>query len=99
MNNPRRGEIWLVELDPTRGAEMKKTRFVLVISSDAVGVLPIELGVPTTEWQASFINHLWHIRLDPGAQNGLTKISALDILQLRALAADRFVKRVGRVPS
>jgi mRNA interferase MazF len=51
MSDPRRGEIWLVDLDPTRGSEMKKTRLVLVISSDALGVLPVKLGVPITEWQ------------------------------------------------
>ena len=97
MSNPRRGEIWWVDLDPTRGSEMKKTRLVLVISSDAVGVLPIKLGVPITEWQLGFTNHLWHIRLEPDHRNGLTKISALDVLQLRALAVERFVRRKGVV--
>jgi len=66
-----------------------------VISSDAVGVLPIKLGVPITEWQLGFTNHLWHIRLEPDHRNGLTKISALDVLQLRALAVERFVRRKG----
>lgn len=56
--SPRRGEVWLVDLDPTRGAEMRKTRLVLVLSSDALGVLPIKLGVPITEWQTGFANHL-----------------------------------------
>jgi mRNA interferase MazF len=95
MNDPRRGEIWLVDLDPTRGSEMKKTRLVLVISSDAVGVLPIKLGIPITEWQPGFVNHLWHLRLEPDNRNGLTKTSALDVLQLRALAVERFVRRKG----
>jgi mRNA interferase MazF len=94
MSNPRRGEIWLVDLDPTRDSEMKKTRLVLVISS---GVLPIKLGVPITEWQLGFTNHLWHIRLEPDHRNGLMKISALDVLQLRALAVERFVRRKGVV--
>jgi mRNA interferase MazF len=97
MSNPRRSEIWLVDMDPTRGSEMKKMRLVLVISSDAVGVLPIKLGVPITEWQHGFANHLWHIELEPDNRNGLTKTSALDVLQLRALAVERFVKRKGTV--
>ena len=33
--NIKRGEIWLVNLDPTIGAEIRKTRPVVVISSDA----------------------------------------------------------------
>jgi mRNA interferase MazF len=93
MSNPRRGEIWLVDLDPTRGPEMKKTRLVLVISSNAVGVLPIKLGVPITEWQPSFARHLWHVHLEPDGRNGLVKDSALDVLQVRALAVERFVAR------
>jgi mRNA interferase MazF len=38
---PRRGEIWLVNFDPTVGAEIKKIRLAIVISSDAAGKLPI----------------------------------------------------------
>jgi mRNA interferase MazF len=40
---PKRGEIWLVNFDPTIGAEIKKVRPAVVISSDAVGKLPIKL--------------------------------------------------------
>ena len=36
----KRGEVWLVNLDPTIGAEIKKTRPAVIISSDLVGVLP-----------------------------------------------------------
>ena len=33
---PKRGEIWLVNFDPTVGAEIKKVRPAVVISSDSV---------------------------------------------------------------
>ena len=32
--NPRRGEIWWVNLDPTRGAEIKKHRPCVIVSAD-----------------------------------------------------------------
>lgn len=32
----RRGEVWWVNLDPTQGAEMRKTRPAVVMSADAV---------------------------------------------------------------
>ena len=35
MTRPRRGEIWLVDFDPTRGAEIRKTRPALIIQNDA----------------------------------------------------------------
>lgn len=46
----QRGEIWLVNLDPTVGAEIRKTGPVVVVNSDAVGTLPIRLVAPLTEW-------------------------------------------------
>jgi hypothetical protein len=39
---PQRGEIWLVNFDPTMGAEIQKTRPAVVVSSDAVGRLPMK---------------------------------------------------------
>ncbi|MEK6739074.1 MAG: type II toxin-antitoxin system PemK/MazF family toxin, partial [Planctomycetota bacterium] len=59
-----RGEIWLVNLDPTIGAEIHKTRPVVVVSSDAIGALPIRLVVPITEWKEYFASNVWHVRLD-----------------------------------
>lgn len=46
---PKRGEIWLVNFDPTVGAEIKKVRPAVVISSDSVGKLPIKLIAPITD--------------------------------------------------
>jgi mRNA interferase MazF len=49
---PKRGEIWLANLDPTVGGEIKKTRPVVIISNDinnvhnsVVTVLPITSNV------------------------------------------------------
>jgi hypothetical protein len=33
----KQGEIWVIELDPAVGAEMKKTRPALIINDDALG--------------------------------------------------------------
>jgi mRNA interferase MazF len=32
--HPRRGEVWLVNFDPTVGAEIQKTRPALIIQND-----------------------------------------------------------------
>lgn len=52
---PRRGEIWIVNFDPTVGAEIRKTRSAIVVSSDAVGKLPIKLVAPLTDWKSYFV--------------------------------------------
>ncbi|MDD1438227.1 type II toxin-antitoxin system PemK/MazF family toxin [Dolichospermum sp. ST_sed10] len=49
-DTPKRGEIWLVNFDPTVGAEIRKIRPAVVISSDAAGRLPIKLVAPITGW-------------------------------------------------
>jgi mRNA interferase MazF len=94
---PKRGEIWLVNLDPTVGAEIRKTRPVIVISSDYIGKLPLKLVVPLTDWKDSFTSDLWHIRLDPSDDNGLSKPSAADALQSRSIDTRRFIRKVGNL--
>jgi len=96
--NPRsiqRGQVWKVTLDPTVGAEMAKTRPCAVVSRDSMGTLPIRVVVPITEWRQHFASQLWHVRLVPDRYNGLTKVSAADVLQIRAVSEDRFVSQLG----
>ena len=97
--NPKRGEIWLVNLDPTLGAEIQKTRPAIVISSNIIGKLPLKLIVPITDWKDYFNLNLWHIYLEPNSDNQLTKSSAADILQLRSVDTKRFTRKFGIVSS
>ncbi len=96
---PRRGEIWLVNFDPTVGAEIRKTRPAVIVSSDAVGRLPVKLIAPITDWKPHFSQSHWHVKIEPDKINNLKKVSAIDALQLRGMDIQRFVRRLGRVPS
>lgn len=93
---PGRGEVWNVNFDPSVGAEIRKIRPAVVISSDAVGRLPIKIVAPVTEWKDYFRSNVWHVRLDPDGVNGVTKTSAVDALQVKSVAVERFVSRLGR---
>jgi mRNA interferase MazF len=97
LMNISRGDIWKVILDPTIGAEIKKSRPVVVISSDAVGLLPIKLVAPLTEWKDYLSHNIWHVKVLPDSSNGLTKVSAVDTLQLRGVDKQRFLEKVGAV--
>ena len=44
--SPKRGEIWRVDFNPTKGAEIQKQRPAVVISSDALGKLPLKIVAP-----------------------------------------------------
>ena len=82
---PLRGEIWDVNLDPAVGAEMKKKRSAVVISSDNISSILIKIVAPITGWKAIFNNNIFHIKIEPDSQNNLSKTSAISVLQVRAL--------------
>ncbi len=94
---PRRGDIWRVEFDPSKGDEIAKLRPAVVVSSDAVGKLAIKIVVPVTTWQEKFTDNIWMVKLEPDETNGLTNISTADALQVRSLSIERFVEKLGRV--
>ena len=90
-----RGEIWLLNLDPTMGAEIQKTRPVVIISSDAVGILPLRVVVPLTHWKDHYRSSHWLVRVQPDRENGLEKPSAADTFQIRSVSTSRFVRKIG----
>jgi len=92
-----RSEVWLINLDPTLGAEIRKTRPAVVVSDDAVGILPLKVIVPVTDWKEPYTDFPWMVRLEPDAVNGLTKTSAVDTFQIRSVSKQRFVRHLGRL--
>ena len=92
-----RGEVWLINLDPTVGAEIKKTRPAVIVNDDAVGILPLKVIVPITEWKDRYAVAPWLVRLEPNAENGLDKPSTADAFQVRSVAQERFVRRLGKL--
>lgn len=95
MKKMKRGEIWLVNLDPTVGSEIQKTRQAVIVSSDLIGILPLKVIVPLTEWKERYANAPWMVRIDADDQNCLSKTSAADGLQIRSVSYQRLVKKVG----
>lgn len=77
----KQGEIWLINLDPTIGAEIKKTRPAVIVNDNATGKLPLKIIVPVTDWKDRYAIAPWMTKLEPDAHNGLSKISAADDLK------------------
>jgi mRNA interferase MazF len=90
-----RGEVWMLNLDPTIGAEIQKIRPVVIVSSDAVGILPLRVIVPLTDWKERYEAATWMVRVLQTAENGLSKESAADTFQIRSVSTARFVRKVG----
>jgi len=95
----KRGEIWLINLDPTIGAEIRKTRRVVIVSSDHVGVLPLKVVAPITDWKAHYAHVPWMTEISSGTQNGLEKPSSCDAFQVRSVSAERFIRKLGSLDS
>ena len=91
----KRGEIWLVNLEPTIGSEIRKTRPAVIISSDLIGILPLKVIVPLTEWKERYASAPWMVRIDSDEQNGLGKTSAADGLQIRSVSYQRLIRKLG----
>lgn len=84
----RRGEIWLVDLDPTIGSEIRKTRPCVVISPPEMhDHLRTAIIAPMTTG-----SHLAPFRI-PVRHSGKQGLILLD--QIRAVDKSRLAKRVG----
>jgi mRNA interferase MazF len=95
----RQGEIWEINLSPTVGAEIKKKRPAIIINDDAIGILPLKVIVPITEWKDRFQGAIWLVRIEPDNANKLMKPSAIDTFQIRSVSTKRFLRKTGSVSS
>jgi mRNA interferase MazF len=90
-----RGEIWRVVLDPTVGAEIRKTRPAVILNDDAVGALPLRIMAPVTLWKPEYEDVPWMVELPQSCV--LERRSVVDLFQLRSLSTTRCVERIGTV--
>lgn len=90
-------DIWLVSLDSTIGAEIRKTRPCVILGDDAVGALPLKLVAPLTDLKERYRSVPWMLSLQPNAGNNLDKASAVDLFQVRCVAEERLVRKLGEI--
>ncbi len=91
----KRGEIWLTKLDPVQGNEQAGTRPVLIIQDNILNTYsPVTIGFCLT----SQINKIYPscVELLP-EDSGLKKPSIVMTNQLRTLAKERLIKKLGQV--
>jgi mRNA interferase MazF len=93
----RRGEVWRINLDPTIGAEIRKARPVIIVSDDEIGVLPLKVVVPVTDWKDRYEEVVWMTKIEPNKENGLSKTSSADAFQVRSVSQERFIEKFGKV--
>lgn len=88
---PKRGEIQLVNLDPTQGREIKKTRPCLVISPDELNAhIQTVIVAPLT---SSGKEYPFRVPCQFENRAGLIVLD-----QIRTVDRERLVRRLGAVP-
>lgn len=93
--HPRRGEIYLVALDPTVGHEIKKTRPALVIQNDVTNEYSgTTIVVPITSTVRLPLSPT-HVLILKGAPSGLDVTSVALCEQMRVADRARLVKQIG----
>lgn len=88
---PKRGEVWLANLDPKRGTEPGKTRPVLIVQAQALldAQHPSTLIIPLT---TVLVEGAEPLRIRVQASGRLRRTSDLLIDQLRAIDNRRLVQ-------
>jgi len=91
----RRGDIWLVDLEPSRPGELGKRRPCVIVSENVYNdsaaaplVMPITSYPPTVRSPGILATR----------QTGLSNDSSVLPLHVRAIARSRFGHRIGRAP-
>lgn len=93
--SPRRGDIYLVDFDPTRGAEIQKTRPALVLQNDIANrYSPITIVAAITS-KFAITPYPTEVVLDP-RESGLRQPSAVLLNQIRSIDRTRLIRRLGR---
>ena len=93
---PLRGEVYLVNFDPTIGSEIKKTRPALILQNDVANEhSPITIIAAIT---SKFDDNLYPTEVEISAgEGGLKQDSIVLLNQIRSIDRLRLVKRLGKI--
>lgn len=95
MNKCKRGQIWLVDFDPSRGSEQAGTRPALIVQNDignkyADTTIIVAISSNLSEYPQNVI-------LEKTDKNGLTKTSCIKCGQILTITQNRLIKQIGEI--
>ncbi len=93
--SPLRGEVWMLNLDPTRGHEQAGTRPALILSVDAFNSGPADLVIvlPITCRSRGVRSHV----AVQSPEGGLSVLSFIKCEDVRSVAKIRLQRRLGEI--
>jgi mRNA interferase MazF len=91
----RQGEIWRVNLNPTKGSEQTGFRPVVIISGNLLNQhLPVVIVIPLT---TKIKKYKGNPILQPTKTNGLKNESEMLIFHIRSISKNRLIERLGNI--
>jgi mRNA interferase MazF len=96
MSYPKRGDVFLVNFDPTIGAEIKRTRPAVIIQNDVANQYsPITIVAAIS---SKFDEPVYETEVKvPAGEAGLKLDSVIVLNQIRSIDSERLIKRLGHV--
>lgn len=91
---PHRGDVYLVNFDPTIGAEIRKTRPALIVQNDVGNrYSPVTIVAAISSWKGE---SLYPTEVSLEASDGGLRESSLVLLnQIRTIDKQRLIKKIG----
>ncbi|MDO8582596.1 MAG: type II toxin-antitoxin system PemK/MazF family toxin [bacterium] len=90
---PKRGEIWLVNFDPTVGSEIRKTRPALILQNDTANRHSPVTIVAAISAQSDELTYPTEVLITQ--MQGIEKPSIILLNQIRTIDKQRMIKKVG----
>lgn len=95
IDYPKRGDIFIADLDPPFGQEIHKKRPVVVVSSNSINqTLPIVIIIPLSSIVPQFLGP---DMVEVAKIKGLDKPSVIVVHYIRAIDKVRLIKKIGRL--
>jgi len=93
MSSPKRGEVYLVNLDPTFGTEIKKTRPSVVVQNDVSNQHSTITSIAPITSTKKVVSPV-HVEVK-APEGGLDTDSVVLVNQIRAVDQRRLLRRLG----
>ncbi len=97
-SGPKRGEIWIVNFDPTIGSEIKKTRPAVVIQNNIGNTYSPVTIVAALSAQYEAPLYPTEVLVE-SSEGGLRESSVVLLNQIRTIDKKRLIKKLGSLKS
>jgi mRNA interferase MazF len=94
---PRRGGVWVADLNPRQGTEPGKVRPVVVVQTDALNSYHTSTLICPLTTKTGRPENLLRVRLSKG-EGGVARDSDVMLDQMCAMDNGRFRRRMGQIP-